>query len=174
MTSYTATRAAAAEIATSLVTLGSGALAMKQLTPGVATLATTLAGVLARAMLFQIGRQRACAWVVAARPLVGWRFACQFPLRDHCALRRASAGWSARKTAAEAGRIGMQSLSPPMTSGRPHRHNLAVGVHQPHQVIRPALERLGFLLPVAVPIIDAFQLGHCVVKDPLRNLIGHR
>ena len=48
MTSYTATRAAAAEIATSLVTLGSGALAMKQLTPGVATLATTLAGVLAQ------------------------------------------------------------------------------------------------------------------------------
>jgi len=48
MTTYTATRAAAAEIATSLATLGSGALAVKQLTPGVATLATTLAGVLAQ------------------------------------------------------------------------------------------------------------------------------
>ena len=48
MTTYTATRAAAAEIATSLVTLGSGALTVKQLTPGVATLAPTLAGVLAQ------------------------------------------------------------------------------------------------------------------------------
>ncbi len=48
MTTYAATRAAAAEIATSLVTLGSGALAVKQLTPGVATLAPTLAGVLAQ------------------------------------------------------------------------------------------------------------------------------
>ena len=48
MTTYTATRAAAAEIATSLVTLGSGAMAVKQLTPAVATLASTLAGVLAQ------------------------------------------------------------------------------------------------------------------------------
>jgi hypothetical protein len=48
MTTYTATRAAAAEIATSLVTLGSGALAVKQLTPGVATLSSTLAGTLAQ------------------------------------------------------------------------------------------------------------------------------
>src|SRR5262249_18521254 len=48
MTTYTATRAAAAEIATSLVTLGSGALTAKQLTPGVATLAPTLAGMLAQ------------------------------------------------------------------------------------------------------------------------------
>jgi hypothetical protein len=48
MTTYTATRAAEAEIATSLVTLGSGAMAVKQLTPGVATLAPTLAGVLAQ------------------------------------------------------------------------------------------------------------------------------
>jgi len=48
MATYAASRAAAAEIATSLVTLGSGALAVKQLTPGVATLASTLAGVLAQ------------------------------------------------------------------------------------------------------------------------------
>jgi hypothetical protein len=48
MTTYAATRAAAAEIATSLLTLGSGALAVKQLTPGVATLAPALAGVLAQ------------------------------------------------------------------------------------------------------------------------------
>lgn len=48
MTTYTATRAAAAEITTSLVTLGSGALTVKQLTPGVVTLAPTLAGVLAQ------------------------------------------------------------------------------------------------------------------------------
>ena len=48
MTTHTATCAAATEIATSLVTLGSGALAVKQLTPGVATLAPTLSGVLAQ------------------------------------------------------------------------------------------------------------------------------
>src|SRR5262249_40904705 len=48
MTTYTATRAAAAEITTSLVTLGSGPLTVKQLPPGVATLAPTLAGVLAQ------------------------------------------------------------------------------------------------------------------------------
>ena len=57
--------------------------------------------------------------------------------------------------------FGKLTLSPPMTSGWPQRHNLvAVGVHQPHQMVGPALERLCFLLPIAVPIVGALQLGH--------------
>jgi len=46
MASYAATRAAAAEITTSLMTLGTGALAVKQLTPGAVTLGPALAAVL--------------------------------------------------------------------------------------------------------------------------------
>lgn len=48
MTSYAATRAAAAEIATSLLTLGTGALAVKQLTPGAMSLGPALASLLAQ------------------------------------------------------------------------------------------------------------------------------
>jgi hypothetical protein len=48
MTSYAATRAAAAEITTSLVALSSGAIALKQLTPGAITLGPALAAVLAQ------------------------------------------------------------------------------------------------------------------------------
>ncbi len=48
MTSYAATRAAAAEITTSLLTLGTGALAVKQLTPGAISLGPALASVLAQ------------------------------------------------------------------------------------------------------------------------------
>ena len=48
MTSYAATRAAAAEITTSLLTLGSGALALKQLTPGAVTLGPALAALMAQ------------------------------------------------------------------------------------------------------------------------------
>ena len=48
MTSYAATRAAAAEIATSLLTLGTGAMALKQLTPGAVTLGPALAAMLAQ------------------------------------------------------------------------------------------------------------------------------
>lgn len=45
---YAGSRAAAAEIATSLVTLGAGALTLKQLTPGVVTLGPSLAAVMAQ------------------------------------------------------------------------------------------------------------------------------
>lgn len=48
MTSYAATRAAAAEITTSLLTLGTGALAVKQLTPGAISLGPALASLLAQ------------------------------------------------------------------------------------------------------------------------------
>jgi hypothetical protein len=48
MTSYAATRAAAAEITTSLLMLSSGALALKQLTPGAVTLGPALAAVIAQ------------------------------------------------------------------------------------------------------------------------------
>ncbi|MEO8715490.1 MAG: DUF6635 family protein, partial [Acetobacteraceae bacterium] len=48
MASYAATRAAAAEITTSLVTLGTGALAVKQFTPGAVSLGPVLAIVLAQ------------------------------------------------------------------------------------------------------------------------------
>ncbi len=48
MTSYAATRAAAAEITTSLLMLGSGALALKQLTPGAVTLGPALAAMIAQ------------------------------------------------------------------------------------------------------------------------------
>ncbi len=48
MTSYTATRAAAAEITTSLLTLSSGALVVKQLTPGAVSLGPALAAILAQ------------------------------------------------------------------------------------------------------------------------------
>ena len=44
---YAGARGAASEITTSLLTLGAGALALKQLTPGVATLGPALAGMLA-------------------------------------------------------------------------------------------------------------------------------
>ncbi len=46
MTSYAATRAAAAEITTSLLTLSTGALAVKQLTPGAVSLGPALAAIL--------------------------------------------------------------------------------------------------------------------------------
>jgi hypothetical protein len=45
---YASARDAAAEITTSLLTLGAGALALKQLTPGVVTLGPALAGLLAQ------------------------------------------------------------------------------------------------------------------------------
>ena len=45
---YAGTRDAAAEITTSLLTLGAGAIALKQLTPGVVTLGPALAGMLAQ------------------------------------------------------------------------------------------------------------------------------
>ncbi len=48
MASYAATRAAAAEITTSLLTLGTGALAIKQLTPGAVSLGPALAAILAQ------------------------------------------------------------------------------------------------------------------------------
>lgn len=48
MASYAATRAAAAEITTSLMTLGTGALAVKQFTPGAVSLGPVLATVLAQ------------------------------------------------------------------------------------------------------------------------------
>lgn len=48
MSNYAASRAAAAEITTSLLALGSGALALKQLTPGALTLGPALAAVLAQ------------------------------------------------------------------------------------------------------------------------------
>ncbi|MGH7155312.1 MAG: DUF6635 family protein, partial [Acetobacteraceae bacterium] len=48
MTSYAATRAAAAEIATSLLALSSGAIALKQFTPGAVTLGPALAGLVAQ------------------------------------------------------------------------------------------------------------------------------
>lgn len=48
MTNYAATRAAAAEITTSLLALSSGAVALKQLTPGAITLGPALAAVLAQ------------------------------------------------------------------------------------------------------------------------------
>lgn len=48
MASYAGTRAAAAEITTSLMTLGTGALAIKQLTPGAVSLGPALAAVLAQ------------------------------------------------------------------------------------------------------------------------------
>lgn len=48
MGNYATTRAAAAEIATSLMTLGSGAVALKQLTPGAVTLGPALAALIAQ------------------------------------------------------------------------------------------------------------------------------
>ncbi len=48
MINYAATRAAAAEITTSLLALSSGAIALKQLTPGAITLGPALAAVLAQ------------------------------------------------------------------------------------------------------------------------------
>ncbi len=48
MASYAGTRAAAAEITTSLLTLSAGALAVKQLTPGAVSLGPALAGILAQ------------------------------------------------------------------------------------------------------------------------------
>ncbi len=48
MGSYAATRAAAAEITTSLLTLSSGAMALKQLTPGAVTLGPALAALVAQ------------------------------------------------------------------------------------------------------------------------------
>lgn len=48
MTSYAATRAAASEITTSLLTVGAGALAVKQLTPGAISLGPALASLLAQ------------------------------------------------------------------------------------------------------------------------------
>jgi hypothetical protein len=48
MSSYAATRAAAAEITTSLLTLSSGAMALKQLTPGAVTLGPALAALMAQ------------------------------------------------------------------------------------------------------------------------------
>jgi hypothetical protein len=48
MGSYAATRAAAAEITTSLLTVGSGAVALKQLTPGAVTLGPALAALIAQ------------------------------------------------------------------------------------------------------------------------------
>ena len=48
MGNYAATRAAAAEITTSLMTLGSGAVALKQLTPGAVTLGPALAALIAQ------------------------------------------------------------------------------------------------------------------------------
>ncbi len=48
MGSYAATRAAAAEITTSLLTVGSGAAALKQLTPGAVTLGPALAALIAQ------------------------------------------------------------------------------------------------------------------------------
>ena len=48
MGSYAATRAAAAEITTSLLTLSSGALALKQFTPGAVTLGPALAALMAQ------------------------------------------------------------------------------------------------------------------------------
>jgi hypothetical protein len=47
MAAYTGTRAAAAEITTALITLGSGAAALKQVTPGAMVLGPALAGVIA-------------------------------------------------------------------------------------------------------------------------------
>ena len=60
MTEYAATRAAAAEITTGLLTLSAGAIAFNKLTPGAATLGPALAGVMA---------QQAA---VSAFPLGGW------------------------------------------------------------------------------------------------------
>jgi hypothetical protein len=47
MATYTGTRAAAAEITTALITLGAGAAAVKQITPGAMALGPALAGVMA-------------------------------------------------------------------------------------------------------------------------------
>ena len=48
MRAYTGTRAAAAEIATGLLTLGAGGLALKQLTPGAVSLGPALAAIMAQ------------------------------------------------------------------------------------------------------------------------------
>ncbi len=48
MSSYAATRAAASEITTSLLTLGAGAVAVKQLTPGAVSLGPALAAIVAQ------------------------------------------------------------------------------------------------------------------------------
>jgi hypothetical protein len=48
METYAGTRAAAAEIATSLMTVGAGAVALQKVTPGVMSLGPTLAAALAQ------------------------------------------------------------------------------------------------------------------------------
>jgi hypothetical protein len=48
MATYTGTRAAAAEITTALITLGAGAIAVKQATPGIITLGPVLAAAMAQ------------------------------------------------------------------------------------------------------------------------------
>ena len=48
MATYTGTRAAAAEITTALMTIGAGAVAVKQATPGIITLGPALAAAMAQ------------------------------------------------------------------------------------------------------------------------------
>lgn len=74
---YLATRVAAAEITTGLLTLAAGALLLERLTPGVITLGPALAGMLARdraIAAFPFGRELGTIWY-------GW-----FPVTPHPAL----------------------------------------------------------------------------------------
>ena len=73
---YAGARGAASEITTSLLTLGTGALALKQLTPGVATLGPALASVLAQQMAiasFPLGTGLGGLWygLFPAAPSIG-------------------------------------------------------------------------------------------------------
>lgn len=65
MTEYTRTRAAATEITTALLSLGTGALALRKLTPGALTLGPSLAAAIARqaaVMSFPMGGALGSAW----------------------------------------------------------------------------------------------------------------
>ena len=73
---YAGTRDAAAEITTSLLTLGAGAIALKQLTPGVVTLGPALAGMLAQQVAiasFPLGARLGGVWysLFPAAPSLG-------------------------------------------------------------------------------------------------------
>lgn len=76
---YTGTRAAAAEITTALITVGAGAIAVKQATPGVMTLGPVLAAALAQqaaVVSFPLGAGLGSLWygifpAAAAPALIG-------------------------------------------------------------------------------------------------------
>jgi hypothetical protein len=66
MTEYTRTRAAATEITTAMLSLGSGALALRKLTPGAFSLGPTLAAAIAQRsalMSFPLGGTLGSAWL---------------------------------------------------------------------------------------------------------------